>query len=344
MNENLVMDKNLLHLFHGIVLENAEDDHAAFYVNQRDGVAFGGFRRSWGIGDLFARYRGNIGDFDWSTHPGVFNVRDNKFYSRTLLAGKMLPNGIREEVTEEMCNENFERALQNVYGQHSVVINPKQVLEWIRKRVMRTGGLDDKVINIMPFDVSNDRNEFAAQIEMYENEMVVLFRSPNGNIPLFIDKGSLLDTRFLSVGQWVVVKPIGIVEGKRIVKVLREHEPGVRMAIQGFKAGLLMPGDPRYSVHEQEDGNSITESDIKTFPFLPDQDLENIKSAPMFTIQLDTFERALKAMARYKRIELLYKNSHTPFVMCPFVREGESVVEVVGSSMSQYRSGKVVTK
>lgn len=339
------MDKNLLHLFHPVVIDNTDEASVGFYVDQTQGYAFAGFRRSWGLGDLMARYRGEIKPFDWSHNYGVYRYSDNSFETQGRLPGRRLPEGGREAVTAEMCEDIFGRAYQQVAGYHQLVLNPKQVLDFIHKRTIKTGGVVEKVINIQGFETSNTKGQFVGKVEFFEGQQAVLFKSPAGMMPMFIDdRNSLIQTRFLNTGDWVVVEPVGIVEGRRLIKVLRLHEPGVRMAIQHFKSGILMPGDPRYSLHEGEDGNSITEMDIKTFHFIEGQDKPNLKTAPMLSIQLDTFERALKALSGYKRVELLFKNSHTPFVMTPFVKDGEAIVDIVASSFSPYKSGKVVTQ
>lgn len=339
------MDKKLLHLFHPVAIDNTEEANVGFYIDQTQGYAFAGFRRSWGIGDLLVRYRGAIEPFEWSHNYGVYRYSDNTFETQGLLPGKRMPDGTREGVTAEMCENTFATAYQQVAGHHQIVVNPKQVLDFLHKRTIKTGGVAEKVINIQGFENSNTKGQFVGKVEFYDGQQAILFKTQRGIMPMFIDeKNSLIQTRYLNTGDWVVVQPVGIVEGRRLVKVLRLHEPGIRMAIQHFKSGILMPGDARYSLHENEDGNTITEMDIKTFNFIQGQDMPNLKTAPMLTIQLDTFQRALKALSGYKRVEILYKNSHTPFVMAPFIKDGEPVVDVVASAFSPYKSGKVVTQ
>lgn len=337
------MDKNLKRIMFDITRENTDDEEHAFFVDRDKGFAYGGHRRAWGVGDLMARFQGNIEAFDWSHVPGVYHFSSETFIREEYLPGKRLPQGGREAYTPDMCNDLFERAFQTVAGYHQIVVNPKEVVTFIEDRTFRDG-VSDRVMNILPFETMNSLGHFAGKVDIFEGVKVIAISHPNGKIPLFIDdRSSHINTARLEVGDWVIVAPIGVVEGRRIVKIMRTYQPGIRMAIQYFKTGTLMPGSPRYSIISEEDGNSITTSDVRDFKFLKGQDRKNLKDAPMLTVQLDTFYRGMSAMSNYKKVAIMYKDSHTPFVLVPFVAEGEDVLEIVCSSLSPYKSGKVVT-
>lgn len=336
------MDKKLEHLFTPILTANADEDNIAIFIDQTREIAFGGYRRSWGVGDFFMRYRGPIERFFLSQHPGVYNLPNKQFLEKTYLPGRRDTNGGVEYLGEAECNNLFAGAYQQVAGHHELIINPVKVLEFIDRRIARSGP-EERVINIQPFESVNNR-QFAGKVEIYNGRHAVVLNTPFGEKPLYLDdRNSLLSVERLKTGEWVVVEPIGVVDKVAIGKVLRIHEPGIRMVIQHFKSGLLMPGDARYSVHEGENGNTIVEPDIETFPFIEPQNRATLANAPMLTIQLDTFIRSLKALAGYKKVGLMYKNSFTPYVMTPYVRDGEPVVDVVASSFCPYKSGKVVT-
>jgi hypothetical protein len=185
----------------------------------------------------------------------------------------------------------------------------------------------------------------ARQVDFeFDGEKVVGIQTPNGRMPLFIDeRSSHVNVARLTEGDWVVVAPIGTVDNRKIVKVMRMYQPGIRMAIQYYKTGNLMPGSPRHSIIPEEDGNSIMPQDAIDFPFIEGQERNNLKGAPMLTVQLDTLYRAMSAMTAYKRVEILYKDSHTPFLVSPLTTQGDDIVEVVCSALSPFKSGKVVT-
>lgn len=333
----------VIRIFQSVVKDNIDNDNAAVYINAQQGVAYGGHRRSWGVGDSIVRYRGEIPTENIDSIPGVFHYASNSYIHMDGLPGKALPQGGRALLTPELCEDIFARTFEEVRGYHQLVINPKELLDFIENLTSRTG-LGDAVLNIEPFEVANERGHFAARITEVNGELVAAFNGPHGLIPMYLEsRGSLVDLNKLREGQWVVVAPIGVVEGNRFVRVISEYEPGIRIALQHFRAGLLMPGSPRYSVLAGEDNNDIREFETRTLKFIEGQDKINLRTAPMISIQLDTLVRVLEPMSEYKRVELLYKNSHTSILAVPFVAPGETIIESVFTPLSIYKSGKVLT-
>lgn len=333
----------VIRIFQAVVRDNIDDENAAVYINPREGVAYGGHRRSWGVGDLIARYRGEIPTDGINLNPGVYHYSTNTFTRTDGLPGKALPQGGRDLLTPTACEDIFNHTYNTVNGHHQLVINPKSILDFIENQTVTTG-IGDRALNLEAFEVANERGHFVAKTDEYEGQLVVGFNGPQGRIPLFIDtKSSYIHTDRIGLNEWVVVAPVGVVEGRKIVKVISKYEPGIKIAIQHFKSGLLMPGSPRYSVIAGEDSNDIRHSETKVLPFIEGQEKMNLRTAPPLSIQLDTLRRALEPLSEYKRVELLYKNSDTPMLFTPIIEEGQEMIDVVCSPLSIYKSGKVIT-
>ena len=333
----------IIRTFQTVVKDNIDDENVAVFIDYRNKTAFGGHIRSWHVGDLLARYKGPIPNEYASVNTGVYHYSTNTFTKADGLPGAPLPQGGRKILTTEDCDDVFNHAYSTVKGHHQLVLNPKQILDFIELQT-RSVGFGERTINLEPFEVVNARGHFASKIEMYEGQMVVGVSTPKGYLPLYIDsRSSLIDVDRLRVEEWVVVAPIGVVDGKRIVKVLRKYEPGVQVAIQHFKSGLLMPGSPRYSVLPGEDGNDIRIGDTTVLPLIEGQNKMELRSAPLISFQLDTFVRAMEPLSEYSRVELLYKDSHSSAIIIPMIEDGEPAIDIVLSPLSIYKSGKVLT-
>lgn len=333
----------VIRIFQPVVKDNIDDENASVFIDYQQNVAYGGHRRTWGVGDLLVRYKGDIPTKDIEPFPGVYHYSTNTFTRCDGLPAKALPQGGREILTGETCDSVFAHAFNTVNGYHQIVLNPREILDFVESQTM-TSGVGERVLNIEPFEVANERGHFVAKVDEFEGQLVVGFKSPQGYIPLFLDeRASLISTERLRLDEWVVVAPVGVVEGRRIAKVISKYEPGVRVAIQHFKSGLLMPGSPRYSVLPGEDGNDIRAAETKVLPFIEGQDKMNLRTAPMLSVQLDTLVRALEPLSEYKRVELLYKNSHTNAVLIPVPEGKDYIIDVVFSPLSVYMSGKVLT-
>lgn len=340
MNE---LDKRLRRVMKTVTIHNTDPDNRAFFMYPNEGYAYGGHRRAWGAGDMLVRYIGDIDAPVGMRGPGVLTIDSEEYFPDEFLRGRRLPSGGRELMTPEMCAQAFDNVFQNVKGHHQLIVNPKMVVEFINERTARDG-LAERVINIHPFEVANSLGHFAAQVDYYEDQLVVNFKMKGEMYAFFIDeKKSLIDTRILRAGNWVIVAPDAVVDGVRWVRVMREFEPGIRMAIQHLKNGTKMPDDPKYSILPGEDNNDIKKADIRDFPFFEGQEKRQLRTAPMLTVQLDTFYRAMLAMSEYELVEILFKDSFSIFAISPFVYEGEPVVQALVSPISPYVLGKVVT-
>lgn len=336
--------KKIVRIFQNVVTDNIDDENSAVYVDPVAGLAYGGHRRTWGIGDLIVRYRGEIDGSFFGNNSGVYHYPSNSYFPLEGLPGRILPQGGRELLPPDVCEDIFNNTFNVVQGYHQLVINPKSILDFIEEATMTTG-TGEKVLNLEPFEVVNRQGHFAGQVDEYDGEMIIGITNSRGHkIPLFIDaKNSWYDYNKLRIGEWMEVAPVGIVEGKKLVKIMRPYEPGIKIAIQGFRGGLLMPGDPRYSVIPGESGNDIRAGEARTLPFIEGQERLNLRSAPLISIQLDTLVRALEPLSEYKRVQLMYKDSHTIALLTPILEEGEAMIDVSFSPMSTYVSGKVVT-
>lgn len=351
---------HIVRLFHKVVADNLDEENAGFFVKPNAQVAYAGHQRSWGVGDLLVRYRGPIeagsmfrGGIGQVGATGfTYHYPTNTVTPADGLPGREAEQGGREILSPEECEMIFNNTFHAVNGHHQIVLNPKTVLDFIEKTTTITG-VTNRVVNIEPFEVMNSKGHFAGKLEMYENELVVMIKTPRGDAPIYIDtQASLPDVNRLRLDQWVVVAPVGIVlheypngqqEQRRIGKIMELYAPGVKFAIQQFKSGLLMPGDARYSVYAGEDGNDIHTNDVFPMKFIDGQDKVNIRKATMLTVQLDTFVRALEALSEYSHVEMLYKDMSEDIIMIPQVAEGEPIVDVVLTPIQQFVSGKVLT-
>lgn len=335
------MDENVELIFKDIVMHNTDENLQAFFLDSMKDIAFGGHRRAWGKGDLFVRYMGKI-DFP-TGNPGVYHIPSKEFFKREELPGRKV-EGQYTKIGIEECNSIFNEVIENATGHFMLSINPREVLEFISDVTFREG-IMDRVINIHPFRTTNDKRHFPAQIEKTpEGRTIAVAITREGKIPMTIQREqSYVNVDRLVPGDIVIVDAVGVVNNERFVRVMREYVPGIRMAIQHFKGGNLMIGDPRYSIIPKEDGNTLTPSDVKDFGFLEGQVFDNISDAPMLTVQLDTFYRVMSAMSRYKRVAIYYKDNFSTFLVAPFEDEGFGIVEAAVSAFSPYKSGKLLT-
>lgn len=331
------MDQLVLQIMKETVKNNSDEVHRTFFVDRVRKVAFGGHRRTWGVGDLFTRYTGEI---DFEMHPGIYEVHTNNFIRNKQLAGQKV-EGQYTELDIETVDNMFASAYETIGGLHVIDVNPKQVLEFIEDATFQKGK-HDSVINLQPTYGMFDR-QVPMKVVQENGEWIAIIETPQRTIGAKIQKeGSYVNLNTMKENEIYLCEVIGEVNGHRVVKVMRPYVAGIRMAVQQFRGGCLMNGQPRYSVIPYQDGNDIQVNAVKDFKFMPTQDFTRMTNAPMLTIQLDTFMRIMKSCVTFKYVRIAYKDNFTPFVAETLDDTGYKV-ECLASPLSPYRNGKVIT-
>lgn len=336
-------------LLFDVAKDNMDDILKGFYIDGDNGVAIAGHRRIYNTGDLIVRA---IGDFEV---PDVVKEEGGLFYSyakKSFLAdGKGVPGqqvqGGRIMVDTEEADIIFEEAYKAIGDGFMVLLNPKIICSFIESYTQYQG-FQNKKINMQVFNGISNVGHFTGKIHTHQQtgEIGLLV---GDQIFCHIDaKHSLLNPQILREGAFVVAEILGVVEGKRIVRILRPFETGVRFAIQDFRNGLMLDDAAPYSVHEEKN-NGITKQGIMNMPFLEyqfDPDDPNSQNmflnAPMLHFDLDSLYRTLKPMEMHSVVEMIFKDSISPVVVRTATKEDIELEAVVGPT-SPYRRGKVWT-
>lgn len=330
---------------------NTDPDLIAFYLDPINRVALAGYRRIYGIGDCLVRVTApelEIGT--WPNHPFVWSYNGPCLMPDVYgLKGERDPNANDrfEQVGTEQANRCFEEVFNQVIGPDTfgVMINPKMVCDFIESRVRNK--MQNHKINIHVFNgVSTWGGHPMVPGKVVtgpNNVPVVPLRRPNNQIDYAYidDQKSLIPISRLREGQMYVIQGVAVVDGVTTVRILREFKRGVRMAIQYFKDGLLMPNDARYTVLPDPDAE-INEKDIEDFPFIEGQQTAGFEHAPMLHFDVDTLYRALKPMTSFPVAEMRFRNSITG-VLISTLAPGMRIDAIIGPT-SPYKSGKVYTE
>jgi hypothetical protein len=161
-------------------------------------------------------------------------------------------------------------------------------------------------------------------------------------ITSFVDKSSTIDVKKIQPGRVYLIKPMPFNKetGVRKVDVLRTYVEGIRTAIQGFKMGLIKPGDRAYSVNPDK-SNGIKESAVMDMPFMKIQDKRKIVGAPMLTFDLDMMYSLMKTLSGYQKVTMKFKDSSSGVY---FKAEGNDYlpnIEAIVGPTIQYVKGRV---
>lgn len=334
------IDPKLLTLFKDVVGYNPDPVNRAFFVDAQYDIAYGGYRRGWGLGDLLVRYLGKI---EWNeVQPGIYDVENNDFIRNENLPTRRTEGGAYDVTTPDQVNDRFNYEHERLQNAFTIRMNPTEVLDFISDATHRES-VSERVMNIGTFYQTNHKNHFVARLDKNEhNEWIAVLETPHGLVASLVqvDK-SYINFEKAQIGDWVIFEIVGVVNEQRVVKAMRPFKPGVRMAVQYFRSGTVLSG-PRYSIIPYEDGNAITDLHVKDFPFLKGQDLKCANFAPMLTVQLDTLQRVMRALSTFKMVEIKYLDSHTPFLVYGIDDKGYQV-ECLVSALSPFKNGKVVT-
>lgn len=343
--------KRVESLLFDVAKDNMDDELKGFFIDGDRGVAIAGHRRIYNTGDLIVRA---FGDFEV---PDEVRQKTGKaFYNyakKTLvighegISGRQMEGGRRIDVDAEEADIIFEEAYKAIGDGFMVLLNPKIICSFIESYVQYQG-FKNKKINIQVFNGISNVGHFTGKIHTHQEtgEIGLLI---GDQIFCHIDaKHSLLNPQILREGAFVVAEILGVVEGKRVVRVLRPFETGVRFAIQDFRNGLMLDDAAPYSVHEERN-NGVTKQGIMNMPFLEFQFDENDREsqnmfleAPMLHFDLDSLYRALKPMEMHSVVEMIFKDSISPTIIRTATKEDIELEAVIGTT-SPYRRGKVWT-
>ena len=336
--------EKLIGLLHPVVKDNSDSNLFGFFLDPMAGIALAGFRRIYGTGDCLFRVRmpevEMVGDLKRA--PGLFSYDVNGYdYNVAGLPGKFLPDGNREIVGIEEADQKFQSAFSKVDGHFNVALNPKKICKWIEDRTQHSG-LEDRKVNMQVFAGVSADGQFPGKMRMLEQGVPTIeIRTKDGIIPGFIDETtSKIKPYHLIEGEMYIVQKVGVVEGRHLVRVLRKFKRGVRLAIQYFKNGLLLPGQARYSVYEDEQ-TGISSFDILDLPFIDGQDTRHLVQAPYMHFCLSTLYRALKPMEMHSIVEMRFKDSISPVLLTAVAEPGQIQMDAIIGPTSPYTSGKV---
>lgn len=334
-----------------VAKSNMDTRLQGFFIDPDKGMALAGHRRIYGHGDCLVRA---MGDFDmpqkYGYRPGYYDYSKDDFYAdQPGLYGKQV-EGDRYMVGPEESDMIFGQAFEKIEDGFSVLVNPKIICEFI-ENFTKFNGFANKKLNMQVFNGMSNVGHFTGRIETNPNTGEIGIVIANKYFCHIDKKYSLLNPDHIREGAYVVAEMVGVVEEKRVVRLLRMFKSGIRLAIQDFRNGLMLDNAAPYSLHEETD-NGITKQGIMDVPFLERQfDPNDPQSqnaylkAPVLHFDLDTFYRALKPMEMHRVAEIHFKDCISP-VMMRTINEGEpgeiAVESLIGTS-SPYRRGKVWT-
>jgi hypothetical protein len=342
--------KRVESLLFDVVKDNMDDTLQGFFIDGDKGVAIAGHRRIYNTGDLLVRA---LGDFEvpdrvrQETGTAFYSYREKVIsLDEKGIPGQQVEGG-RIIVDAEEADIIFEEAYKAIGEGFMVLLNPKIICSFIESYTQYQG-FQNKKINMQVFNGISNVGHFTGQIHTHQEtgEIGLLVGE---RIFCHIDaKNSLLNPQILREDAFVVAEILGVVEGKRIVRILRPFETGVRFAIQDFRNGLMLDDAAPYSVHEERN-NGITKQGIMNMPFLEYQfDADDPNSpnmfldAPMLHFDLDSLYRALKPMEMHSVVEMIFKDSISPSIIRTATKEDIELEAVIGTT-SPYRRGKVWT-
>lgn len=329
-----------------IAKSNSDPELNGFFVDPRNKVALAGHRRIAGVGDALVRVRDAEIDMNGLPHDGgFFDFATNDFFAIPGLPGKELAEKQRDLIDAEKAEMLFNDAFAKVNGSFMVLVNPRAICDFIEER-KPNGDFSSHKINMQVFDGISALGQFPGQARVDDSgRMTIALRKGREIVPAYIDeKNTILPTHALRDGNYYIVKPVATVEGIHYVQVLREFKRGVRLAIQYFRSGLLMPGSPRYSVLEEKD-NGISHHDIIDLPFVEDQvKIGTFAKAPYMHFDLDVFYYVMKTLEMYDTVEVRFKDAATPVLVTGVPMEGQPLIDAIVGSTSPYRGGKVCTQ
>lgn len=310
-------------LLHPMATLNQEQQLQSVYFEPNNGVAIAGFRRevaNFGVGLVKAQYgKDNTVQVGRSyiQRNGFVNFnRGGEYFETDLgLPGKMMNNGDREAINAAAATDYIESVKAKVKDKYEVGLNPGMLHSFMDNLIQRHKvGLRDRKVNLQFTTGITSGHLLAIAERMPDGELALITTVPTLNGPktikLFIHEKSKIHVTQLQPKVTYIVKPIGFDEktNRRYASVVRPHMEGIRMAVQGFRMGIIKPGDPGYDVNP-DNNNGLLSRDIKDFKYISGQKREKIQGAPMVTIDFDMFSRLMHTFSGYPYVVMHFKNS-----------------------------------
>ena len=328
------------------VKTNFDTQLYSFYIEPRERVALAGHRKLYGTGDSLVRVQYRRFLEDEPRLPSLYDYFTEEAVEANGLPGREIPesNGRRELYTAQKAEEKFNEAFHMLKDYFILQLNPRKILDFIENRT-KTKGFENRKFNLQAFSGVSSNGTFPGQVEFLEDGTpTIAIRTRDKVIPAFIDeRNSLVNINKIQQGEFYIVQRTSIVDGRREVRLLREFQRGVRMSIQEFRSGVLLPNQPRYSVYEEVD-NGITMYDILDVPFLEGQQGDFTK-APDMHFDLSTFYQALKPMEMCDVVTMYFKDSVSPVLLSGETSsDDEPLIDALVGPTPPYVSGKVCTE
>lgn len=340
-----------------VAKNNKDDELCCFYLDPINKIALAGYRRIYGIGDCLVRITApDLQLGHWDNVPGIWDYNTRQWFPNTYglkgreTADSSVSQRVHEHVGAELAHQRFEAVFNNVIGPDTfgILINPKAICDFLEDRTR--GNMQNIKISLHVYTgigMWDGRVIFPGVVETSSDGIpLIRINNPNNQVSYaFIDdQKSFIPVNRLRDGQRYVVQRVSVVEGRITVRVLREFRRGVRIALQHFKDGLLMPGMPRYSVFQEPD-NSISDREILDLPFVEHQVTKGLERAPMMHFDADTLYRTLKPMTMHALAEMRFRNSVDGVLVSTIEPDPNKMrVDAIISPTSPYKSGKIYTE
>lgn len=341
-------------LLYPIALMNHDPMLQQTFFDPQEGAAIAGFRRqvaNFGVMLVRAQYGRNnevgLGKNDFVNLPGTYNyVKNHYIETNDGLLGSEVKDGYRERVNDKIAREKIDAVRDIVEARYEVHLSPNTFFQFIEKRHRDIGSTHrDRKINIQ-FTAGLPAGTAVAIAERTSEgiEMVTKVPTPGGVklVSSFIDKNSRVAGNKIQPGRVYLIQPVSFDKqtGVRTVNVLRTYKEGIRTALQGFKNGLIRPGERGYDVNP-DPTNGIKEIMVMDMPFMKTQDKRMIAGAPMLTFDLDMIYSLMKTLSGYPVVKMKFKDSSSGVY---FVAEGNDYlpnIEAIVGPTIQYVRGRV---
>lgn len=354
------VDQNMtsaISLLHPVAVMNGTPALQSVFVDPEAGAAIAGFRRSVGnLGAVLmrAQYGRNneleVSERNYVQRKGIINYgKPGEFFETDEgLIGSNLDNGYREAVNNEVTIEKINAVKQVVgsrlVGGFEVGLNPGAIFKFLERT--KKESFQDKKVN-MQFTSGVPHGLMVATVSHMPDGEVGMATNINvrGKLATFIfsiHESSKIHPSQLDPRVHYLVKPVAIDQrtGRRYVDIVGHYHTGIRMAVQHFNMGILKPASPAYDVNPDKT-NGIFAKNIMDFNYIPGQRVDNIKGAPMMTLDLDVLYSLMKVFHAYPIVVMKFKNSTSGVYFSAEGNDRLPHIEAIVGPTIQHVRGKV---
>lgn len=310
-------------LLHPIAFLNKQHDLLQVYMEPEIGSAIVGFRRqvaNLGTVLVRAQYGKNneiqLGNTYENTSGSYHYIQKEYFQHNSGLPGQIMDNGNPEAVYHDVAMKKIQDVKAANEMMYEAIFQPNMYYKVMNDYVKAHGEtLENLKVNINFTTIAPKRTLIGkAVMDPATRRGCIRILGPDKQYRNFkIHANSMLPAGKLLEGALYYVKPAPPeAKGERnTVNVQGMHVPGTRVAVQGFKQGLIKPGDAGYSVTPNL-RNGVNEKYILDFPFHPKQNIKKLVGAPMLTFDMDMFYELMKIFKGYPEVVMKFKDAESP--------------------------------